>query len=174
MVKKDKFQDKTHSEILQMSQELLSEISDHVGPKEIEQHLLEMLLRNDGYFADEFTAEEFVTMKYNISNDFPIFLNTHVNELKERLEEAVSESAGLHNDIAGLENQIEDFVKTLKVHRDVQKKVLDFCVSPALQQSADRIELILGLYSAEKIIMAKLHTGCSLTEKEVKLVASKL
>jgi hypothetical protein len=178
MVKKDKFDGKSNDEILQYSRDLLDEIRTGVTPKLVEQYLLEELLKQDGYFADEFNAQDFVQMKYNISMDFSIFcstsLNDKINDLEERLEKSVRAEAELIPLYESRGRTIEHLEQKLAIHSKIHDDVVNMCVTPALQQSADRIEGILGLYSAEKIIMAKLHTGCALTEEEVKLVASKL
>lgn len=172
--KSDEGSEMSNDRLFKASQSLLSEIDSYTGTKETEKHLIDMLYFADGYFHDEFTPDDINRMKYNIASDFPIFLETRIGGMEQRLDASVSESAGLHSIIQTRDTRIEDCEKEIKGLRSKLNAILYSLLSPNAVQSADLVENALLQYTSYEIIMEKLSQGIALNTGELASLKSRI
>jgi len=163
----------SNQEILDKHMNYFDEMATGLPTKLLEQHLIDLLFRLDGYFADEFTPEEIVRMKYNISADFPIFLETSIGNDQHKALAAENECRAHLSAIQTRETRIEDCERDIAGLNNRLKVILNNAVSVEIS-SDSLINSILAQFSRTQVIMEKLNQGIALNEEELKVVQSRI
>jgi len=163
----------SNQEILDKHLNYFDEMATGLPTKLLEQHLIDLLFRLDGYLADEFTPEEITRMKYNISADFPIFLETSIGNYQHRVLAAENECRAHLAAIQTRETRIEDCERDIAGLNNRLKVILNNAVSVEIS-SDSLINSILAQFSRTQVIMEKLNQGIALNEEELKVVQSRI
>ena len=161
-------------ELLNSVQELLTEVSAYISSKQLECFLIEMLQRTEGYFHDEFTAEEFERMAYNIRSDFPIFLETNIGDLQQKVSDLNNECRGHLAAIDTRNIRIKDVEAHLKRENDRLRDILHILLSQEVSEEGRINTCLFNMYESHEVIMEKLNQGIALTAEELKIVRSKI
>jgi uncharacterized coiled-coil DUF342 family protein len=132
-----------------------------------------LLQRVSGYFQDEFTEEEIDRMQYNIKMDFPIFLETCVGGLQEKVANLQSQIASMEGGIAQRNTLIDEQQEEIKGLESRMRTILHNLVSVEIS-SDNCIQGALGQFSRIAIIMEKLNQGIALDAEELRVVQSKI
>jgi hypothetical protein len=130
--------------------------------KEQEIELLKKLVEGNGYFSQLFGEEDFVKMRRNIYDDFPIEMETYVDKeicrLKEQAENAVKSS--------------KDAIQIINSKRDDEE--IQFC-SKLLRLSDKNVdELVRERIGWKKTIKLKKQLEIQISEVEVDYLISVL
>ena len=174
MATKTKEVARTDAEMLEALTNQFDEACKFVGPKIAEQHLLDLLLRVDGYFQDEFTAEEIVRMKYNIASDFPIFLETRIGNMEHEILSVNNECRGHLAHIHTLETAINDREEEVHLLKEKNRAILVDLLDAKAEFTGDKVENALGKFNIIEVITEKLAQGIKLTDEEFKVVRGRL
>ena len=154
----------------------INAIEEEFGGKVAEQQLIIMLYNANWYFHDEFTDDEISRMQYNIASDFPIFLETSIGNLQQKVKDLQSQVSTMEAGIGQRNTMIADLETKLVTYREQLKFILNKLIQDISGEAGHDgcVNACLTQFTKNQIIMAKLEQGVALTEDELREVKSKM
>lgn len=130
--------------------------------KEKEIDLINYLLSNDSYLAQEFTEDDLKSMILNIKNDLPVFLNTTVGDKINGYDILKSNNTELTEQLLSVSDQLHKITGNAKR------------VATQLLDADPNSPLAYNLLSAEEILIIKIKYELKLNDSERDLILEKL
>lgn len=137
-----------------------------LGTKATEIEMLAELFSIDGYLADSMQPEDLQQMTNNINNDFPIFMNTSIDQearigrLQDLNTELEERNINLVREMEAKNNQITCIAADLDSARSIKEGI----VLQAIK--ADSLYLVEDFTTENEILRIKLKNNLALTDRE--------
>lgn len=142
--------------------------------KTAEIKMIERLMDFSGYFADSLTMDDFAKMTSNIHNDFPLFMNTSIDQ-DGRIASLQGLNLELEARIIRDEREMEakdNMITCLSSDLESAREIKAGMVLQAIK--ADSLHLVEDFTTENEILRIKLENNLPLTEKERKALLNRI